>query len=104
MNVAKWLDIKEAQGLDVSHIALPADLAYDEIPDETIFFQEIRTCSILCPENHPFAAVERFGNWYYAIGRDKENGPHTTKPLWWLFTRDEELAIKTAKEHIQTKS
>jgi hypothetical protein len=101
MNISEWLDKKEAQGTDVSHIALPDDIASDDAPDETIFFKEIRPCSILCTGSHPFSTVERFGHWYHSRGRDKENGPHTTKPQWWLFTKDKEVAIKTAKSHIE---
>ena len=102
MNISEWLDEKEAQGIEVSHIVLPEDLAKEETPDETIFFKEIRPCSILCTGNHPFATVERFDHWYYCRGREKEAGPHTAKPQWWLFTKDKDLAIKTAKFHIQT--
>jgi hypothetical protein len=103
MNISDWLDEKEKQGIDVSHIVLPADLAADEVPDETIFFEEIRPCSILCTGDHPFSTVERFGDWYYSRGRDKENGPHTTKLQWWFFTRDKDFALKTAKVHIGKK-
>ena len=101
MNVSGWLDKKEAQGVDVSHIVLPADLANEEEPDETIFFKEIRICSILCVGNHPFATVERFGHWYYGRGREKESGLHTTKPPWWLFTKDKDLAVRRARLHIE---
>ena len=101
MTISEWLDKKEAEGIDVSQIVLPDDLANDEAPDETIYFKEINTCGILCTGNHPFSTVERFGNWYYCRGRDKEAGPHTTKPQWWLFTKDKDLAIKTAKLHIE---
>jgi hypothetical protein len=101
MSISKWLDEKEAKGIDVSHIELPEDLADDEAPDETIFFKEIRPCSILCTGNHPFSTVERFGHWFYCRGRDKENGPHTTQPQWWMFTKDKNLAIKTARSHIE---
>ena len=48
MNISDWLDKKEAEGIDVSHIVLPDNLANEEAPEETIFFQEIRSCSILC--------------------------------------------------------
>jgi len=41
MKISEWLDQEEAKGLDVSQIMLPDDLAYDEVPDETIFFKEI---------------------------------------------------------------
>jgi hypothetical protein len=101
MNISEWLDEKEDQGLDVSHIVLPESLARNEDPEETIYFKEIRPCSILCTGVHPFATVERFGHWYYSRGKEKENGhPHTTKPQWWLFTKNEDLAVQTAKSHI----
>jgi len=93
MTVSEWLDTKEAEGVDVSHIVLPDDLANYQDPDETIFYKEIRGCSILCSDNHPFSTVEQFGNWYYCRGRDKENGPHTTQPQWWMFTKDKDLAV-----------
>ncbi|MBP1745838.1 MAG: hypothetical protein H6Q54_453, partial [Deltaproteobacteria bacterium] len=32
MNISEWLDEKEAEGLDVSHIVLPDDMVYDEAP------------------------------------------------------------------------
>lgn len=100
MKIAKWLDKKEAEGVDVSHITLPDDLANEEVPAETVYFKEIRPCSILCPGNHPFATVERFGHWFYCRGRDQEKGPHTTLPQWWLWTRNIEIALKTARSHI----
>jgi hypothetical protein len=103
LNISEWLDKKEVQGTDVSHIFLPDDLMKDQAPDETIFFKEIRPCSILCTGSHPFSTVERFGHWFYSRGRDKENGPHTTKSQWWLFTRDKDVAIKTARSHIENK-
>jgi len=101
MNISEWLDLKEALGLDVSHIVLPPELANEDEPDETIYFKEIRTCSVLCSGNHPFATVERFGHWFYSRGREKEPGPHTTKPQWWLFTKDKDLAVKTARLRIE---
>ncbi|HBH87561.1 MAG TPA: hypothetical protein DDY17_08185 [Syntrophaceae bacterium] len=101
MTISEWLDNRESEGKDVSHIVLPDDLANEEDPEETIFFKEIRTCSILCTGIHPFSTVERFGYWYHCRGRDKENGPHTTQPQWWMFTKDKELAVKTAKSHIE---
>jgi len=101
MTISEWLDEKEAEGINVSQIVLPDDLANEEDPEETLYFEEIRSCSILCTGIHPFATVERYGHWYYCRGRDKETGPHTTKPQWWMFTKDEALAIKTAKSHIE---
>lgn len=100
MTISEWLDEQEAGGIDVSHIVVPDDLKYDEDPEEILFFKEIRPCSVLCPEQHPFAAVERFGDWYYSRGREKETGPHTSKPQWWFYTKDRELAVKIAESHI----
>jgi hypothetical protein len=103
MTISQWLDMQAVAGADVSHIEIPLEMLNDEAPEETIFFEEIRPCSILCSEDHPFATVERFGDWFYARGRDREAGPHTTLPQWWLLTRDETLALKTAKTHIGKK-
>lgn len=100
MNISDWLDQKEAEGVDVSHITLPANMAFDEDPDETIFFREIRPCSFLCTENHPFSTVERFGHWYSCRGQDKKAGIHSSEMKWRLLTKDRELALRTAKERI----
>jgi hypothetical protein len=100
MTISEWLDEKEADGIDVSHIVVPDDLTNEEDPEETIFFKQIRKCSVLCTGQHPFATVERFGDWYYCRGRKKETGPHTTQPQWWMYTKDRELALKTAKSRI----
>lgn len=51
MSISEWLDKKDSEGVDVSHIEVPDDLAYDEVPDETIYFKQIRPCGILCPGN-----------------------------------------------------
>jgi hypothetical protein len=101
MTISDWLDEKEAAGVDVSHIVLPMTLSYDEDPDETIFFKEINPCGVLCTENHPFSTVERFGHWYYCRGQDKKAGIHSSKMKWWLFTKDREIALQTAKAHIE---
>jgi hypothetical protein len=101
MGISGWLDLKELEGVDVSQIVLPNDLAYDEGPEETIFFQEIRPCGILCTEDHPFSTVERFGHWYYSRGQDKNAGIHSSGMKWKLFTKDRDLALKTAKSHIE---
>ncbi|HOO36277.1 MAG TPA: hypothetical protein PK842_09085 [Smithella sp.] len=101
MGISKWLDQKEREGFDVSHVSVPEGMLQEESPAQTIYFKEIRPCSILCTGDHPFATVERFGNWFYCRGRDKEKGPHTTKPQWWMWTRDVELALKTAREHLK---
>ena len=47
MEPREWLDEQETQGVDVSHIVLPKDLSYDEDSDQTLYFKEIRPCSIL---------------------------------------------------------
>jgi len=56
---------------------------------------------MVCKKNHPFAAVERFDHWYRARGQDKKAGIHSSQMRWQLFTRDKELALKTAKARIE---
>ena len=101
MKISDWLDKKEADKFDVSQIVLPDDLPYDEVPDETIFFEEVNPNGILSIANHPFSTVERFGHWYYCRGRDKATGTNLSGKEWRLFTRDKDLALKTAKSHIE---
>ena len=100
MSISDWLDEKDAKGIDVSHIALPDGMSYDEAPDETTFFEEINPCGISCTGNHPFSTVERFGHWYLCRGRDKEAGIHSSASEWRLFTKDSDLALRTAKSLI----
>ena len=101
MKISEWLDKKVKEGVDVTNIELPHDLSHDEDPDETFYFKEIRPCSILCTGNHPFSTVRRFGHWYYASGQDKKAGIHASGMNWRLFTKDKDLALKTAKSHIE---
>jgi hypothetical protein len=101
MKIAEWLDEKEAGGFDVSHIILPDELVYDEAPEETVFFKEINPCGIFCTGNHPFSSVERFGRWYYCRGQYKEAGIHSSGTGWRFITKDRDLAVKTAKSHIE---
>ncbi|NPU83837.1 MAG: hypothetical protein HPY65_05050 [Syntrophaceae bacterium] len=101
MHISDWLDKEETKGVDVSQITLPDDMSYDEVPDETIFFKEINPCGILCPNKHPFSTVERFGRWYFCRGRNKEDSIHPSGIEWKFFTRNRDLAVKTAKSHIK---
>ena len=101
MTISDWLDEQEAANVDVSQIELPKNMAYDEDPEETIYFKQIKPCGLLCTKNHPFSTVERFGHWYYSRGQDKEAGIHSSEMKWRLFTKDKELALQTAKEHIE---
>lgn len=101
MKIAEWLDEKEKENPDVSRIALPEDLSYDEAPDETIYFEEINPCGVLCTRKHPFSTVERFGDWYYSRGRDREAGIHSSGKEWRFFTKNRALAVNTAKSHIE---
>jgi len=101
MKISDWLDEQEAANVDVSQIVLPADMSYDEVPEETIYFKEIKPCGVLCTGNHPFSTVERFGRWYYGRGQDKNAGIHSSAMKWRLFTRDKEKALQTAKTHIE---
>jgi hypothetical protein len=101
MNISDWLDEKKAEGIDVAQIVLPDDLSFDEAPDETIFYEEINTCGIFCADDHPFSTVERFGRWYYCRGIDKKAGIHPSGVSWRFFTMDKDLALKTARSHIE---
>lgn len=101
MNISEWLDKKEAEHVDVSQLVLPAEMAYDEVPEETVFFKEFKPCGMLCIGNHPFSTVERFGHWYLARGQDRKAGIHSSAMKWRLFTRDKDLAIRTANAHIE---
>lgn len=101
MKISDWLDEKVAENVDVSQITLPADLSYDEEPDETIYFKEVNPCGLVCSENHPFSTVERFGHWYYSRGQDKKAGIHSAEMKWRLFTKDKNVALQTAKAHIE---
>jgi len=101
MKISEWLDKQVAENVDVSQITLPADMSYDENPDETIYFEEIKPCGVFCTENHPFSTVERFGQWYYCRGQDKYAGIHSSAMEWKLFTRNRDLALRTAKSHIE---
>ena len=101
MTISDWLDEQEAAGVDVSQTELPRNLAFDEDPDETIFFKQINPCGLLCTKQHPFATVERFGHWYYSRGQDKKAGIHSSEMKWKLFTKDKDLALQTAKSHIE---
>lgn len=65
------------------------------------FFEEINPYGIFCKGSHPFSTVERFGHWYYCRGQDKEAGIHSSGMEWRLFTKDRDLAVKTAKSHIE---
>lgn len=101
MKVSDWLDEKEAEGVDVSQITIPKNMAYDEDPDETLFYKEINPCGLFCTENHPFATVEQFGHWYLSRGQDKKAGIHSSEMKWRLFTKDKDLAFQTAQAHIE---
>jgi hypothetical protein len=74
MGISDWLDMQEAARVDVSNIALPEELAFDAVPDETVFFKTYNPCSILCAKEHPFATVERYGRWYWCRGQDRKAG------------------------------
>jgi len=101
MTISDWLDQKEAENADFTQIELPRNMAFDEGPEETIYYKEVRPCGLFCTENHPFATVERYGHWYYCRGQDKEAGIHSAELRWRLFTRDKNLALQTAKQRIE---
>ena len=100
MKISDWLDEKEAEKVDVAQIALPTDISFDAVPDETVFFIEDNICGVLCTKNHPFSKVERFGHWFYCSGQDKKAGIHSSQMKWRLFTKDKDLALQAAKTHM----
>jgi hypothetical protein len=101
MKLSEWLDKKVSEGVDVSQIVLPDDLSYNAEPDEIIYFKEIKPCGIFCQGNHPFSTVERYDHWFYGKGQDKSAGIHASGMEWRLFTKSKDVAIKTAKAHIE---
>ena len=101
MNVSNWLDQQAEEKGNISQIELPTNLTYDVEPDEMVLFEEINHCGILCNKNHPFSNVVRYGHWYYCTGQDKSAGAHSTNMIWRLVTKDRQLALRTAKEHIE---
>ena len=48
MGISRWLDNKEREGVDVSRITVPEDMLNEETPAQTVYFKEIRSCTILC--------------------------------------------------------
>ncbi|HKJ65839.1 MAG TPA: hypothetical protein VJ969_10575 [Desulfopila sp.] len=101
MKISDWLDAQEADNQDITTIEVPKTMFYKEDPDETLYYQEIQPCGLFCTKDHPFATVVRYGHWFYARGRDKDQGTHSSQPEWRMFTRDKELAIQTARSHIE---
>ena len=101
MKISDWLDEKVKEGVDVSQIELPRDMSYDNVPDESVFFEEFKPCGLLCTENHPYSKVERFGRWYRCKGQDKKAGIHSSEMKWRLFTTDKDVALQAAKSHLE---
>ncbi len=101
MTISNWLDLQAEKHGDISQIELPTELTYDEEPDEMVFFAEINPCGILCTKNHPFSSVVRYGHWYYCNGQDKSARLHSDEKMWHLLTKNRQLALKTARDHIQ---
>lgn len=100
MKISDWLDEKVEANIDVSHITLPRNMAYDEDPEETLFFKELKPCGLFCTENHPFSTVERYGHWYLSRGQDKKAGIHSSTKNWRMFTKDKAIALQTAQARI----
>ncbi len=101
MTCSAWLDQMLIDNVDFTQLELPSQMTYDEDPDEIVYFEEFDPCGILCDKNHPFSTVERYGHWYYCRGQDKKAGIHSSLMQWRLFTKDRQLAVRTAKEHIE---
>ena len=100
MKISDWLDEKMAEGMDVSRMNMPSEMSYDQAPDEMVYFKEHKPCGYFCAKNHPFSKVERFGHWYVCKGQDYKAGIHSSDMTWHLFTKDKQLALKTAETHM----
>lgn len=100
LTVSQWLDQQVEDGKDVSQLQIPSTVLYDSTADETVFFEEIKPCSILCDENHPHSTVKRFGRWFVARGQDRKAGIHSDTMKWQLNTRDKAKALHAAKAHL----
>ena len=48
-----------------------------------------------------FKPIERFGHWYYSRGQDKKAGIHSSEMKWRLFTKDKDIALQTARAHLE---
>jgi len=101
MKISDWLDKKEAEQVDVSQIVLPANMFYDQDPDETLFFKEINPCGFFAPKITHFLRSNALDTGYYCKGQDRKAGIHSSEMKWKLFTKDKGLALQTAKEHIE---
>ena len=78
-------------------------MSYDEDPDETIYFKEINPCGILCEGKHPVLPLTVFGHWFYGRRQDKNALIHSSGMGWQLFTKNTDLALKIAKDHIELR-
>jgi len=101
MKISDWLDEHVEKNTDISQIEVPKNMFFEEDPDETIYYKEIRPCGLFCTENHPFATVERYGHWFCSRGQDKRAGIHSSKMKWKIFTKNKETALKKAQERIE---
>ena len=101
MAISDWLDQQAEEKGDISKLELPTELTYNEEPAEMVYFKEINHCGILCDKNHPFSNIVRYGHWYYCTGQDKSAKIHSSEKMWHLLTKDKQLALRTAKEHIE---
>ena len=97
MNISEWLDQQVKAQVDVSQIEVPVEIVFDSTADETVFFEEMNPCGVLCTQNHPYAKIKRFGHWYVCTGQDRRAGIHSSEMKWRLNTRDKQLAMRTAQ-------
>jgi hypothetical protein len=101
MGISDWLDEQVADGVDVSQIEIPSEVAFDDTADETVFYEEFNPCGMLCTQNHPYAKIERFGRWYCCKGQDRKAGVHSDQMKWRFHTRDKDLALQTARRRLE---
>jgi hypothetical protein len=84
---------------DVSEIDPPADLLYDDRPDETIYFDEINSCGILYRTITPFPPSSGSA-MVLCPGQDRNAGLHSAERNEAVH-QGQIVALSTAKAHIE---
>ena len=101
MNISDWLDRKVAEGIDVqprSHCLTICRMTLS--PTRSYFF---RFCSpaVSSAQKSPLFHGRALRALVSCRGQDKKAGVHATGMEWTFFTKDKDLAVKTAKSRIE---
>jgi len=100
MKISEWLDKKEAKALMYLKSHCPIASLMNDEPDDTIFFKDMNHDGSFLP---PIIRFYCRALWALVLlpGRDSVTGNHSPGIEWRLFTKDKDLALKTAKSHIE---